>query len=81
MSPEKDQKSCQYDGGGSYMQTTYGPQRSRSMLAPAMKNLLCIVGIMRMPFSKTEFNEQLINVQTFHPGEANLEDLTQHDGQ
>jgi hypothetical protein len=61
------------------MQTTYGPQRSRSMLAPAMKNLLCIVGIMRMPFSKTEFNEQLINVQTFHPGEANLEDLTQHD--
>ncbi len=58
------------------MQTTYGPQiRSRSMLA-AMKNLLCIVGRMRLPFSKTEFNEQLINVQTFHPGEANLEDLT-----
>jgi hypothetical protein len=43
------------------MQTTYGPQRSRSMLA-AMKNLLCVVGIMRLPFSKTEFNEQLINV-------------------
>jgi hypothetical protein len=75
MSLEKDQNSCQYDVGGSYMQTTYGPQRSRSMLA-AMKNLLCIVGIMRLPFSKTEFNEQLINVQTFHPGEANLEDLT-----